>query len=326
MSKQIQRQKGMILLMVLLVFSVVAILATSMIERQSVDIERAQTLFTQQQARLYALGAESASRRGLYMDWEADKSIDHAAEQWAEPRTFPLDPGVISITIQDLQGRFNLNSLLPGGSVAVHEGRFRNLLNLTGLDTNIASEWRKWLDKDSNVDNKYLTMEPSYRPAYAECKHTSELMLIENVDLDAYAKLEPYITCLPASVQMNINTASAFVVASLHSQLTLADGEQVIAARGTNGFTTVEDFLASAPIAAVNKPVQNDNGNDSDNQAAAPLVATDFSVTTEYFEMFARIDLNDRIGTVEAVIQRSIADGSMKTLRRDYSRRAARQP
>ena len=36
----------MVLLMVLLIFSVVAILATSMIERQAIDIERSQTLFT----------------------------------------------------------------------------------------------------------------------------------------------------------------------------------------------------------------------------------------------------------------------------------------
>ncbi|MEK9714111.1 MAG: hypothetical protein VW258_16230, partial [Thalassolituus sp.] len=99
----------------------------------------------------------------------------------------------------------------------------------------------------------------------------------------------------------------------------------VVAARGTNGFATVEDFLTSAPIAAINKPEASENDSDEKN-AVAPLVATDFSVTTEYFEMFARIDLNDRIGTVEAVIQRNIADGSMKTLRRDYSRRAARQP
>ena len=56
-----------------------------------------------------------------------------------------------------------------------------------------------------------------------------------------------------------------------------------------------------------------------------PLVETDFSVTTEYFEMFARIDLNGRIGTVEALIRRNIADGKMDTIRRDFSRRAARE-
>ena len=136
-----KNQRGMVLLMVLLIFSVVAILATTMIERQAVDLGRASTLFAQQQARLFALGAESAAKAGLYLDWEANKEIDHAAEEWTTERTFPLDPGVISLRIQDAQGRFNLNGLTPGGAVAVQESRFRNLLNLLGLDIGM-SAWR----------------------------------------------------------------------------------------------------------------------------------------------------------------------------------------
>jgi len=313
----------MVLLMVLLIFSVVAVLATSMIERQSIDIERAQTLFTQQQARLYALGAESATRAGLFMDWEADSSIDHAAEEWTVERTFPLDPGVITIRIQDAQGRLNLNGLLPGGTASIHEQRFRNLLSLLGLDVTIAQKWRRWLDKESNVDSQYLSQEPAYRPAYQACSHSSELMLIEGVDLTAYVKLEPYITCLPASVQLNVNTATDFVLAALDSRLTLTDAAQIIAGRGTEGYKTVEDFLGSAPITNLRTPGADGQEPES---TATPMVATDFSVTTEYFEMFSRIDLNGRIGTVEALIRRNKADGSMTTIRRDFSRRAPREP
>ena len=314
----------MVLLMVLLIFSVVAILATSMIERQAIDIERSQTLFTQQQARLYALGAESATRTGLFMDWEADSGIDHAAEEWNVERTFPLDPGVITIRIQDAQGRFNLNSLLPGGNATVYEQRFRNLLSLLGLEVNIASDWAKWLNQESNVDSKYLSMDPGYRPAYQACSHSSELMLIEGVDLDVYAKLEPFITCLPAAVQLNVNTAPDFVLAALDSRLTLTDAEQIIAGRGGEGYGSVQDFLGSAPISNLRTESPTDDGTGRPD-AVTPLVETDFSVTTEYFEMFARIDLNGRIGTVEALIRRNIADGKMDTIRRDFSRRAARE-
>ena len=327
MTRSHTQQQGMVLLMVLLIFSVVAVLATSMIDRQSIDIERSQTLFTQQQARLYALGAESATRSGLYMDWEADAAIDHAMEEWTVERTFPLDPGIINIRIQDAQGRFNLNSLLPGGASAVHEQRFKNLLSLLGLEPVIASDWAKWLNKESNVDNKYLSMEPSYRPAYQACKHTSELMLIEGVDLTAYAKLEPYIACLPASVQLNVNTALDFVLASIDSRLTLTDAEQLIAERGQAGFKSVQDFMESSVLSKLKNGARNDGSStgSAGNEEQTPLVETDFSVTTEFFEMFARIDLNGRIGTVEALIYRNKADGSMATVRRDFSRRAARE-
>lgn len=320
-----KNQRGMVLLMVLLIFSVVAILATTMIERQSVDLGRASTLFAQQQARLFAIGAESAAKAGLYLDWEANKAIDHAAEEWTTERTFPLDPGVISLRIQDAQGRFNLNSLYPGGNTAIQETRFRNLLNLIGLDVAIASEWRKWLDENSNVDNTYLSMTPAYRPAYATCRHTSELMLIEGVDLDAYAKIEPYITCLPTSAQLNVNTASNFVIASLDSNLTLADADAIIASRGTQGFQEVKDFIGTTQITNVMNQAEKANDGKQAPVTTATMLAADFSVTTEYFELFAHIDLNGRIGTVEALIHRAIGDGSMTTMYRDFSRRAPRE-
>jgi general secretion pathway protein K len=320
----VKNQRGMVLLMVLLIFSVVAILATTMIERQAVDLGRASTLFAQQQARLFALGAESAAKAGLYLDWEANKEIDHAAEEWTTERTFPLDPGVISLRIQDAQGRFNLNGLTPGGAVAIQESRFRNLLNLLGLDVGIAASWRQWLDKESNVDNTYLSLSPAYRPAYTPCRHTSELMLIENVDLDAYAKIEPYITCLPASAQLNVNTATNFVLAALDNNLTLADADAIIASRGADGFSSVQDFIGTSQINRVMQEAGKTEEGEANNSTGA-MVASDFGVTTEYFELFARIDLNGRIGTVEALIHRAIADGSMTTMYRDFSRRAPRE-
>lgn len=322
------RQQGMVLLMVLLIFAVVAMIAANMVERQAVDIERAQTLFSQQQARQFALGAESATRTGLYLDWKANSQLDHALEEWAQPRTFPLDPGVIEIHLADLQGRFNLNSMLPGGSVSVYTQRFRNLLNLLGADVTIADRWQKWLDPNSNVDNQYLSQEPGYRPAYAECKHTSELMLIEGVDLAVYAMLEPYIACLPASAQLNVNTASDFVLASIDSRLNLTDAAQLVAGRGSAGYASVDDFMTSNTIANLSKGSsgRTTSGRDTDDaDQTQALNAADFSVFTQYFEMFARVDLNGRIGTVEAVIHRLSADGSMTTIQRDFSRRAARQ-
>ena len=73
-------------------------------------------------------------------------------------------------------------------------------------------------------------------------------MLIENVDLDAYSKIEPYIACLPASAQLNVNTATNFVLAALDNNLTLADADAIIASRGADGFSSVQDFIGTSQI------------------------------------------------------------------------------
>jgi len=57
---------------------------------------------------------------------------------------------------------------------------------------------------------------------------------------------------------------------------------------------------------------------------ASAWAKTDFSVATEYFGMFARIDIDERIATVEAGIMRARDTGMMTTYYRDFSRREAR--
>ena len=326
------RQSGMVLLMVLLIFSIVAILATSMIERQSIDLERVSGQLALQQAREFSYAAEQAVRQGLYMDWEADKEKDHLGEEWAVDRSFPLEPGTIFLHLSDAQGRFNLNSLAPDApNKAIQTTRFRQLLNLLGFDVELATEWANWLNPESQDDDRYLSAEVPYRAAYQDCKHTSELLLIENMDAASYSKLEPYVACLPVTAQLNVNTAPAIVLASLDSELTLADGQAIVNARGDDGFSSVDDFWALSQVEPFTKARtngQNDDndsdGNNNDQEVDSRWSKTDFSVRTEYFELFARIDLGGRMATLEAVIHRAVDTGIMTTLYRDFSRRESR--
>ncbi|MDF1763183.1 MAG: type II secretion system minor pseudopilin GspK [Oleibacter sp.] len=322
-----RRQRGMVLLMVLLIFSVVAIIATRMIDRQSMDIERSGTMFIQQQSRNYAYASEAAVRQGLYLDWEANPDVDHAFEEWSKDRVFPLDPGSASIHIEDLQGRFNLNSLIPGASTdGVALQRFRNLLNLLGLDLGFAEQWQAWLNPESQADDNYLSLENPYRAAYAACVHTSELMSLVGFDRESYLKIEPYVACLPVTAQLNVNTASNIVLASLDANFSLEDAATVISARGNEGFVKVDDFLGLdvvRPYIQVQPVISGQNDNDAAQKT--PWAAADFSVYTEYFETFTRIDLAGRSATTEAVIFRAKDTGKMQTLYRDYSRRKSRK-
>ncbi len=330
--QSLSQQQGLALISVLLIFAIVAVLATAMIERQSLDIQRSGNLQALQQARAYSSGIEYAVRSGLRLDFDKDPEVDHLLEEWAKAHTYPLQPGSAEIQILDAQSRFNLNGLHKTASNRdVQIQRFKNLLDELGLDQTIADRTQKFMDEDSMVDNDYLTAEVPYRASYNVFKHPSELLLVQDVDAKTYRKLLPYITALPVKATLNINTASNIVMAALsnNSQWSLSEADAVIGKRGDNGFAKVDDFWGLAEVQPFTKSSNtgsaagNITGNQNNNEV---WDKTDFSVNSQYFEVFAKVTLADRIATIEMLIYRDAQSGDMRTYYRDYSRTEARLP
>lgn len=322
-------QKGLALVTVLMIFAIASVLAVAMIERQSTDMQRSATLFAMQQAREFVLGAEEAVKAGLHLSWQQDKEKDHLFEEWAKERRFPLQPGMVYIRINDAQGRFNLNTLSPRANNHQRQRqRFINLLNLIGADPAIAGATSNWMNPESQADDLYQSYQPPYRAAYQYCQHTSELLLVAGITLDIYQRLEPYITCLPITAALNVNTASAMVLAALDSELTLAKAENIISLRGSKGFADVDEFMQLQDIQPLTKAAhqaaadrQEQEGTES---GKTRFEAGDFSVKSEYFEAFIRVDLDNRIASSETLIYRDASNGQLDTLYRDFSRREAR--
>lgn len=325
-----QKQQGLALISVLLIFAIVSVLATAMIERQSLDIQRSGNLQALQQARAYSSGIEYAVRAGLRLDFDNNAEIDNLSEDWASPLTYPLDPGTAEIQIIDAQSRFNLNSLHKSASNRTAQNqRFKNLLAELGIDPIIADNTQQFMDEDSMVDNDYLAEDVPYRASYALFKHSSELLLVKEVDADIYRKLKPYISTLPVNATLNVNTASDKVLASLSSTWSLSDADTVINSRGEKGFNSLEEFWSLAEVQPFTEADKNDpsSNNGSANQNPKEVWdKADFSVNSQYFEVFARVTLADRIATVEMLMHRDLQSGDMRTYYRDYSRTEARLP
>lgn len=312
------QQKGLALILVLMIFAITSVLAIAMVERQSSDMQRSSTMLTVQQARSYSFAAEEAVKTGLFLSWRKNKETVHNQEEWAQERRFPLSPGMAYIRIRDAQGRFNLNTLSPQAANQQRQvQRFTNLLNLLGIDPIISVNLTNWMNNASQVDNLYLRKEPPYRAAFQPCKHTTELLLIEGMGLEEYRLLEPYIACLPTTAYLNVNTASPMVLAALDASLTLSQGEAIAAARGESGFATLDEFWGLSQV----QPFVTTDENNKEQQ---PWVQTDFGVNSEYFEAFIRVDLAERIASSEVLIKRDAGNGTLTTLYRDYSRREAR--
>lgn len=319
----VKEQNGLALISVLLIFAIVAVLAGAMIERQGLDIQRSGNLQALQQARAYSTGIEYAVRTGLQLDFEDNKDVDHLLEEWAQERTFPLSPGLAHIKIFDAQARFNLNSLHPSASNKdIQLKRFRYLLAELGLDETIASNTAKFIDKESQSDDEYLSAEVPYRASYALFKHPSELLLVELVDADSYRLLTPYISTLPITARLNVNTASNIVLSALSNDFAIDEADKVISERGEKGFQAVDDFWALTEV----QPFTKKDVDEDDKNPKDVWDKTDFSVNSEYFEVFAKVELADRIATVEMLIYRNAETGKMRTYYRDFSRTEARIP
>ncbi len=107
----VHRQSGVALITVLLIVFLASMTAISLATVQQIAIRRSTVLQHQQQARLYTLGVEQWAGLMLMRDRQ-ENQIDHPGEIWANlPPALPVDNGVLSGKIRDLQGCFNLNNL-----------------------------------------------------------------------------------------------------------------------------------------------------------------------------------------------------------------------
>jgi general secretion pathway protein K len=160
----------------------------------------------------------------------ANGPIVSPTQPWAEPYG-PVEvvPGVtLEASMEDLQGRFNLNWLLAisgpdaGKADPVMVGAFRYLLQLATVDPKWADMVVDWIDKDDQAqtqgaeDGTYLGQNPPYRAANQYITSTSELLALPGFGRENYAKLAPYIAALPPDSKLNICSAKAIVLDSLN--------------------------------------------------------------------------------------------------------------
>jgi len=304
------RQRGVVLLSVLLILALLTALVYQLVGRQSLLVAQARQTFAGDQALAYALGGESFARQVLYGDWTDTGAVDDLTEAWANPQQpFEVENGFLEIQIRDLNRCFNLNSLASTqggrGNTRLNLQRFRTLLRNTGLPESLAEVWLDWIDPDQDIsgfgaeDGEYLLRTPAYRTADRLAGHTSEIRMVRDMDASFLALLEPQICVLPTDVmKINVNTASAAVLASLSPSLNEAQMEALTQAERT--YTAVNQFTAEYPelVAAVDA----------------------LSVNSEYFEVQVRAQVDDALIEVSSVLYRGSADGAITLLTRDFGK------
>jgi general secretion pathway protein K len=315
-----QRQRGVALIIALILVALATVLATKLSFDGFLELRRTTGMMAAEQALHFGLGAEALAADALMQDAQMSPQATTLAGYWAQTtQPLPITPdnnpegepiGTMQGSLEDMQGRFNLNSLARTGADGVTEDplplqQFQRLLVSVGVEPKWAGLARDWLDQDDVPGNPdgaedavYTAQSPPYRTGNWPMMSPSELMNLPGFGADRYRKIAPYVTALPsANTAINLCTAPALVLESLveglsgewsNSPAVLTNG------RKTGCFPDVQTFTNVATSFAGPKAMAS-KGNPID-------------VKSQYFELTTRVTL----GTTEFTLYSLLFRGNAK--------------
>ena len=252
------RQRGVALITAILITALVSSVALSFAWDNALDMRRTMTLLYRDQALHVALGAENWVQTILADDLQ-ESDTDHLGEIWAtELPGLPVESdavqGELFGSIEDLQGRFNINNLVnENGEVdELALEQFRRLLQVLGLDPRFAGIAVDWVDgdvepgfPDGAEDAIYTGFVPTYRVPNTTLTSASEFAALEGMDRESFELLLPHIVALPGKTGINVNTATPAVLQSLGENISASDVEGLIAERESGGFADLQGTFST---------------------------------------------------------------------------------
>jgi len=254
------RQRGVALLVALLVVAIAVILVAALLDRGELALARTRNVLRGEQAEAYALGLDAYAAQVLTATHGTSTDPDTNASPWAVPLPAQSVPGgVIAASMRDLNGCFNLNNLAPttlGGDPGKWGQPFDRLLDALHLDSPLHNAVQNWLDQARihDEENFYLAQAVAYRPRGGLFAHVSELRLVRGVTSEVYARLAPHVCALPPGTKININTATVPVL------MAVLGTTQALAERlwsgGHANYQGIDELTTAAGIPAASVPSQ----------------------------------------------------------------------
>ena len=295
---EVRRQGGAALILAILTVALVAALAAAVVGDYGAAVASLSGRHDQAQARQLARGAIDWARNVLAED-KRTSQIDTTSEAWATrvPPT-PVEEGEVAGELEDLSGRFDLNSLVQQGVAAPDQvAAYESLLAELGFDSSqaigLAQSLVDWLDNDDQTAGPlgaeaawYALQTPPRRPANAPLVDVDELTLVRGYDAGVLAALRPYVTALPQPAPLNVNTASAEVLAAMLPSLGLNNARIMAAQQQSAPFKDIADFQARLP------------------QAGITVSNTRFAVVTRYFLASGRARFGEATTRMQVLLDR----------------------
>ena len=339
------KQSGIIIVLVLLIVSLMITLLAFMVEKQHLLVRRVGNQSVAEQGFYFAQGVNAWAERVLNDD--VNRNVDHLEEDWgkfgrpeeepqedesfslnlssgnsareAEEERATIDFGIegLEYSIDDLQGRFNLNNLaLKGPQLQDQKRIFINLLEVLEIGEfdqreRLYGALVDWIDENDLTSpngfesGDYGTKKTPYYAADQLLGSLGELRFVEGFTEEVITKLSPYVSVLPvSSARINLNTTSAEVLASLSRSpvVDLGPVTAFLARRledGFQGFQGNDIQAAESAIIAVN-PLRT-----------TPITGM-LQVNSQFYQINVKVVLGDYEYCMKTVVLResATADGA----------------
>ena len=291
-----QQQRGAALLTAMIIVTLVAALAAAMAWHQQRAIQVEASERARSQSRWMLLGALDWARLILREDAVSDTmhtAWDHLGEPWAVPlaearlSTFLAGENVsaddgpaafLSGLIEDAQARYNLRNLINADKehLPIEQRSLGRLCDLVGAPGGtadlIARQLRAAYANDPAAD------------APVRIGAASELSWL-GLPPAVVTKLQPFVTLLPTSTPVNLNTAPREVIAAVLDGVDLASAERLTQARRFAPLPTPQDASKYVP---------------ADVQISADRV----SVKSDYFFVTGRLRLDEHVLSQRSLLRR----------------------
>lgn len=298
MSRHRKAQSGAALLVAMVVLTLVGTLAAGMIWQQARAIEVESAERTRAQAAWILTGALDLGRVLLRVD-ARKHGVDDLTEVWAtqleeaslssllaQDRNNNVEGAPEAFLrggIRDAQDRYNLRNLVDPATNKIVEAELATLMRLCETAT-VAPETAQTVA--SGLQAALQAEKPGEGEANVAAvllPQTVDQLVWLGLDADTVRRLQPYVILLPEPTPLNVNTASAEVIAGVVAGLDPGSAKRIVNRRP---FKALQDLR-------------------SDIQGEGALDAKRLSVNSNYFEISGRLRMDGRVLEERMLVKRT---------------------
>ncbi len=304
-------ERGMALLLVLVVVALLTSLLTELAFSTLIDLRLTETFRDNTRAYYLARGGVTAGRMILQED---HNNYDALEETWSQGvASYPVGDGAVSITIRDLDGKLAINELVKNNNPQVlMVDRFYRLFTALEVEhlaepAELTAALIDWLDTGddpyleiltdglnipvSGAENAYYqNQQTAYSCKNGPVETLEELLLVKGFSEELLTIIAPHLT-VNGKAKININTASNMVLMSLDPAIDEQAAAEIIAHRQGSPIKTISTLESVLPAEAYSalKSLANQKA---------------LGTTSSLYQITAQARINDGNRTVQAEVDK----------------------
>ncbi|HAT3922080.1 TPA: type II secretion system minor pseudopilin GspK [Citrobacter amalonaticus] len=329
----IRKQKGVALLVVLILLVMMSALAAKISQQFCRNLQKTHYQVSQQQLRWAILAQEDVVKERLQIDASGESKALAPEGDWHQPMETQGEDYTVVSQVEDAQDCFNVNNLLAEDKVTQAQNAsavpakplkalvIEQILTKSGIGQSTAEEiylqLLDYLDGDLTTSKEGVESDawagvlPARQPANQMMRAIAELKLLPAFPATAYAKVSQLLCALPDSAsKVDVNTLrpeQAVILAALFpGKLTEDDAVRLLASRPETGWENMEAF---------NKVLEQNFPQLKDD---LPRVADQISINSRYFRVNYAGNTDDLTLRVISQLQVNQEAGEIITWQRRY--------